>query len=263
MRVLDPDQKYASKSLLPMHGRRVLDWQLDALCNSSLVGEIFLIGLTKEEFPFSKKVSYIPFPTTTTILEKILRGSEIIRQENPDLDHLIICTGDVPGMTAESINLFLETITKNKDIDVLISGVPEDITEEYFPEHNRVVARFSDRDIYPGEMLALRHTIIPVLKKEINQLSVTRRQFNRRSDTSKLMPLMRYLAKKPRLWLIIIRYLTGCLSVRALEKDISQIYQMEFRTVIIPDPGFGMDLDLPEDFQRLTEFIARTKLQKV
>ena len=263
MRVLDPDGKYPSKSLLPMHGRRVLDWELDAFCDSPSVGEIYLIGLSAEDFPCPHKLSFIPISTTTTILEKIVQGSEVVMKDHPGYEHLIISTGDVPGMSTAAVELFFDALRNNQDTDVLISGVPEEITLEFFPEHGRVVGRFKDHNIYPGEMMAFRHSIIPVLKNEIDQLSIRRRQFNRRSDTSRLIPVMKYLAKRPRLWIMILRYLSRNISVEEMEKTLSRVYHMKLKSVIIPDPGFGMDLDLPEDYQKLSDYLKVIKIQEV
>jgi hypothetical protein len=260
LQVLDPEGKFVSKALIPMHGKRVLDWQLDALCNSEYVGDIYLIGLKPEEYPCPEKITYIPAELTSTILEKITIGSDYIHKDHPDLHHLIVSTGDAPGMTTDSVDLFFQDLYQNLDVDILISGVPEDITKEIFPEHGRVVGRFKDQDIYPGEMLAFRHTMISKLKDEIDQLTVRRRQFNRREDTSRLGPVMRYLAKRPKLWLLIMKYLTGNLSVADLENTLSRVYGMKMKTVIIPDPGFGMDMDLPEDYEKLSDYVEKTKI---
>jgi NDP-sugar pyrophosphorylase family protein len=263
LEVHDPEGIYPSKSMLPMHGKRVLDWQLESMCDSPYVGEIYLIGLSPDEFPCPQKLNYISAERTTTILEKIILGSQIIIDKYPELDHLIICTGDVPGISTESINKFFMKLDQNIDADLLLSAVPEDITLLEFPEHGRVVGRFKDQAIYPGEMLAFRHTIIPTLMDEIDQLTERRRQFNRRSDTSKLIPVMRYLARKPGLWMLILKYLVGKLSVGQMESILSRVYGMKLKAIIISDPGFGMDMDLPEDYQKLADYVLKTKLQTI
>jgi len=74
---------------------------------------------------------------------------------------------------------------------------------------------------------------------------------------------LRYLARKPGLWLMIIKYLRGILTVEELENILSKIYKMNIKTAIIPDPGFGMDLDLPEDYQKLSDYIKLTKLSSI
>ena len=122
------------------------------------------------------------------------------------------------------------------------------------------MGHFKDQAIYPGEFLAFKHSIIPTLLDEIDQLTERRRQFNRRSDTSKLIPVMRYLAKKPRLWMLIIKYLFGKLSVGETESILSRVYKMKLKVITISDPGFGMDMDLPEDYQKLSDFVLKTKI---
>jgi len=216
LRVHDPEGKYPSKALLPMLGKRVIDWQLEALQASSYVGEIYLLGLTQSDYPIKEPIQHIPIDTTSTIMEKISAGSKVISKNYPDLKHIIISTGDTPAITTKSIDLFFRELIQHSDADVLLTGVPEDITLEVFPDHGRVVGRFKDQDIYLGEMFALRYDILPVLEEEIDQLATRRRQINRRANTSKFGPILRYLARKPGLWLMIIKYLRGTLTLSSL-----------------------------------------------
>ncbi|MEE9599193.1 MAG: hypothetical protein V3V66_01915, partial [Anaerolineales bacterium] len=108
LEIHDPEGKYPSKVLLPMHGKRVLDWQIESMSKSPYIGEIFLIGLSPDEFPYPKKLNFISIEKTTTILEKIILGSQIIIDKYPELVHLIFCTGDIPGISTESINDFFK-----------------------------------------------------------------------------------------------------------------------------------------------------------
>ncbi len=263
LEVHDPDGIYPSKSMLPMHGKRVLDWQLESMCKSPYVGEIYLIGLSPDEFPCHQKLNFISAERTTTILEKIVLGSQTIIAKYPELDHLIFCTGDVPGISTDSINNFFNELNQNIDADVLLSAVPEDIISQEFPEHRRIVGRFKDLSIIIGEMVALKHTIISPLVVEINQLTELRNQFVHMSDTSKRMLVMRYLARKPRLWILILKYLLGSLSIDEVEIILSRVYGIKLKITIISDPGIGMDMDFPEDYQKLSDYVLRTKLQMI
>ena len=262
LEVLDPDGKYPSKVLLPMHGKRVMDWHLEALFASEYVDEVYLIGLRPEEFPSSENITFIPCELTSTVLEKITTGAKYLQGKYPEHEHLIVSTGDAPGILSESIDTFIETLIEDQDIDVLLAGAPEDGILEVFPEHGRVLGKFKEQSVTPGELMAYRYSILPKLKDEIEQLTVRRREFNRRSDTSKLIPLMRYLAKNPRLWVLISKYLSGNLSISETENILSKAYNMKFRAVVINDPGFGMDMDLPEDYQKLTDYVEKIKILK-
>jgi hypothetical protein len=263
LEVHDPEGNYPSKSTLPMHGKRVLDWQLESMCKSPSIGEIYLIGLSPDEFPCPQKLNFISAGRTTTILEKIVLGSQTILAKYPELDHLIFCTGDVPGISTDSINDFFKELNQNIGADVLLSAVPEDITSQEFPEHGRIVGRFKDLSIIIGEMVALKHTIIPPLVVQINQLTELRSQFIHMSDTSKRMLVMRYLVTKPRLWILILKYLLGSLSIEEVEIILSRVYGIKLKITIISDPGIGMDMDLPEDYQKLSDYVLRTKLQMI
>ena len=110
-------------------------------------------------------------------------------------------------------------------------------------------------------MYVFRHKIIPIIEDEILQMTLKRRQFDRQKDTSKLVPVFKYLGRKPRLWLLIIKYGLGLLSISELESILSRVYNLKMKAIIIPDPGFGMDLDLPEDYESISEYIKMTKIQ--
>ena len=261
MKVLDPEGLLPSKALLPMAGKRVLDWQLDAMIESPDISDIYLIGLSPDEFPSDLDLKYIQYERNSSILEKIKYGSLILQKAYPDLDHVIVCSGDAPGVTTSSINQFFDIFRQNLDADLLIGVVPEDITLKFFPNHRRVIGKFKDMSVYPGEMYVFRHKIIPVIEGEILQMTLKRRQFDRQKDTSKLVPVLKYLGRKPRLWLLIIKYGLGLLSISELESILSKVYNLKMKAIIIPDPGFGMDLDLPEDYESITEYIKMTKVQ--
>ena len=261
MKVLDPQGLLPSKALLPMAGKRVLDWQLDAMIESPDISDIYLIGLSPDEFPSDLDLKYIKYERNSSILEKIKYGSLILQKVYPDLEHIIICSGDAPGVTTNSIDLFFDILHQNHDADFLIGVVPEDITLKFFPNHRRVIGKFKDLSVYPGEMYVFRHKIIPVIEDEILQMTLKRRQFDRQKDTSKLVPVLKYLGRKPRLWLLIIKYGLGLLSISELESILSRVYNLKMKAIIIPDPGFGMDLDLPEDYESISEYIKMTKIQ--
>ena len=263
MKIHDPQGKLPSKALLPMAGKRVLDWQLEALIESPDISEIYLIGLTQEEFPSDLDIKYIPHERNSSILEKIKFGSDFIQEIHPDLQHIVVCSGDAPGMTVESIAKFFVDMRQNLDADFMIGVVPEKITLKFFPEHNRVIGKFKEISVYPGELYVFRYEIIPILEDEIRQLTIKRRQFDRQKDTSKLLPVLTYLAKKPQLWYLIIKYSLGRLSIAELESILTSVYGLKMKAIVVPDPGFGMDLDLPEDYERITEYIKKTKFQAV
>jgi hypothetical protein len=93
----------------------------------------------------------------------------------------------------------------------------------------------------------------------IDDLARIRRRFNRSNSRVSLGPLLRYLAGKPILWGLILRYLAGKLTIPQTEAMLSTALGMQIRGVIIEDPGFGMDLDRPEDYELLERYVRKIK----
>lgn len=277
LKVHDPDGKYPSKVLLPMLGKRVIDWQLEALLASSYVKEVYLIGLQAEDYPFDDNIHHIPLETTSTFQEKLTAGWDALSRIYPDLDHMVISTGDAPAITTKAIDQFFAALGQNRDADGLIITVPEELMAKEFPEHVRRVGKFLDQNLYLGEMAAIRKNSIPVIRNELNQFTNWLRPFNSRYDTLKsgstlvylaknprlLLLICKYFAKRPRLCLLIVKYLSGRLSLADAEKILSKFLNLKIKVTIIPDVSIAMDMDLPEDYQKLSDYIERTKIPSV
>ncbi len=255
LQVLDPEGKYPSKALLPFLEKRVIDWQLEALNASPYVQNIYLLGLSADEAPFDFPVQYIPCQTTSSILGKIQTGLKYLREQGQEPDMIVVSTADTPGISTKSINTFFEILTRSQGYDAIITSVPIGITEEIFPDHGRVVAYLRDHHIYPGEMFGLTPKAIIKGKEVIGELTTRRRKLNREAKKISLGPILRYIARKPGLWVMILKYLLGKLSLAETEKSLSKAFSLQLKVVVIPDPGFGMDMDLPEDYERLKAYV--------
>lgn len=59
MKVLDPD-KYPIKGLLPFLGKRIVDWQIEALASPPYVQKIYLLCLCEEQASSIVAAQYIP-----------------------------------------------------------------------------------------------------------------------------------------------------------------------------------------------------------
>lgn len=260
LRELDPHGKVPSKALLPFLGKRVVDWQLEALHSSPYVEDIYLLGLTPEMAQFDFPVHYIPCETTSSLPEKLRTGMRFLQKQYPSLDVFIVSTSDTPAISAQAIDSFFKQCLAMMPFDAVISGVPIQTTQQFFPDHHRVVAYLRDHHLYPGEMFALTSKALQKGDKLIRALSVRRRNFNRRAKQVSLGPILRYIARKPPLWVLIIKYLLGQLNLEEAQRSLSKAFGLRLKVAIVDDPGFGMDMDLPEDYKSLEAYVRKTKL---
>lgn len=255
LQVVDAEGKYKSKALLPFLGKRLIDWQLEALNNSPYVEGLYLIGLSEIDAQFDFPVHYVPIETSSEFLDKLLTGLDFLSSQGKDPELVVISTCDTPGIRLEDIDLFFEQLNTRDGEEFLLSLVPEDLIEAVFPGSRRVVMRFRDYQLVPGEMYALSPRAIQLGKDLISGISQRRRQINRQSHRINPTPVIRLLAKNPHMWGIILKYLLKTATLADAERAITRSFDCKSKAVIIPDAGFGMDMDLPEDYERLEAYV--------
>lgn len=260
MAVLDPEGKYKSKALLPFLGRRLIDWQLEELRRSPYAADLYLIGLGAEDAAFDFPVHYVPVASNAPFADKLAAGLDYleVQGENPDL--IVISSCDTPGIRTAEINAFFEALAACGGVEFAISLVPEDVIEAEFPGSGRVVARFRDGPVIPGELYALSPRAIRVGGEVIRELSQRRRQIDRQKRKIGMGPILRFVARRPRTWGLLAKYALGTATLADAERGFGAAFGCPTRGVIISDAGFGMDMDLPEDYARLEAFVRRTKL---
>ena len=260
LQVLDPAGNYKSKALLPFLGKSLIEWQLEALSRSPYIEGLYLLGLTEKDILFDFHVHYVPVSTTSKFADKLLAGLEYLSVLGKNPNMIIISSCDAPGIQTSDINQFFEELAHHNDDDFVLSLVPEEVIEAAFPSSRRVVMRFRDHKVVPGELYALSPQAIRIGYKLITSISQRRRQINRKVIKINAGPIIRLLAQNPHMWQIIIKYLIGKASMADAERAFSKAFDGKTRGVIIPNAGFGMDMDLPEDYARLEKFVQKIKM---
>lgn len=260
MMALDPQEHYKVKALLPFLGKRLIDWQLEELRKSPYVEGLYLIGVSEEDIRFDYPVHYVPAETTSGFADKLIAGMAYLNALGMAPDQVVVSSSDAPAIKVGEINTFFEALNKNQPCDFFVSLVPEEIAEKEFPKSGRAVARFCDHHVFPGELYVLSPKAIAVQKDVIEELGQRRRKINRNKKKVSLGPMIRFVAKRPKTWVMIIKYLLGRATLADGEKALSKAFNLVIRTVVIPDVGFGMDMDLPEDYERLKAYVKKTKV---
>jgi CTP:molybdopterin cytidylyltransferase MocA len=260
MKVLDPEGHYAVKALLPFLGKRIIDWQLEALAASPYVSDIYLLGLCEELATFDLPVEYIPTDVTTDFAEKLVRGLAYVKQKGRDPPMIVISSSDAPAVTYQHVDLFISHLVELQDYDFVIAIVPEAIAEKAFPRTGRVVARFRDHQVFPGELYALSQRAIEQGHAIISELNKRRRMINRQARKISLGPVIRLIARQPKTWPLLTKFLLGKATLADGERAVSLAFSCKTKSVLIEDAGFGMDIDLPEDYMRLQRYM-QTRMQ--
>ena len=257
---IDPEGKYKAKALLPFLGKRLIDWQLEELQKSPYVDVLYLIGLSEEDARFDYPVQYVPAETISDFDDKLIKGLNYLEAQGQQPELIVISSCDAPGIRVEHINRFFELLNQYNSHDFILSLVPEAIGEKEFPHCKRVVARFRGCHVFPGELMALSPRAIRLQQQVIRELSNRRRQINREARKISMGPMLRFVGQRPRTWLMILKYMLGSATLEDAERAVSAAFDCKTKGLIIPDAGFGMDMDLPEDYHRLKDYVMRIKM---
>ncbi|MHA1223266.1 MAG: hypothetical protein ACTSSG_08710, partial [Candidatus Heimdallarchaeaceae archaeon] len=184
--------------------------------------------------------------------QKLEVALDYLETKEEKREPVIICTSDCPGISVESLDTFLQFVEKNKDLDFILSLVREEVISKEFPDSMRAVARLKDINAIQGELMSFSSKVIKHYKEVIDSFTKIRRQRS-------FMSMVKYVARRPSSWSKVIKILVGRATLEDAILGFNRAFRLKARTVIIDDPGLGMDLDLPEDYDKLVNYVKKIK----
>ncbi len=250
---LDPEEKYKGKCLLPLLGKPVVQWVVDELVQSKYIEGIYSLGVSREDIDFGDKVEYVPVDFFADLSEKWLAGYEYLKAQGKEFDDYVICQADTPGMTIEKIEEFFEKLTKMEGYDFIQSLVPYELSKKWFPDAGRVTGNFRDHHIFPGEMLTFSAYAITEGKKIIDDISRLRRKRS-------FWAVAWYVFRNPRTWSKMLKIVFKIAKLDDAIRVLEIAFNMKMGYIFIDDLGFGLDMDVPQNYEQLEEYMMKTKL---
>jgi NDP-sugar pyrophosphorylase family protein len=252
MEVLDPEEKYKSKILLPMLGKPIIQWVLDELLKSQFVEKIYVVGLKEEDVELKGDVEFIPIETASNFIVKAKEGLEYLKKKGEVPEKIVFVNADAPGIDVKGIDSFYSQLQKYEKYDVLLSAVEQEIVELAFPDAKKA-AKFRDYNLVQGEMQAVSPRIIEEQGDMVKEFSNRRKQ-------RPFTVMLRLVARAPRSWYRILKFMLKVAKVRDAIIGFEIIFKCKADVILVEDPGFGMDMDLPEDYEILKKYVEQTKI---
>lgn len=229
------------KSLVPVAGKPMIWHVVNAFIRSGRVGEIVIIGLGSEHgLDFGVPVHYVPNQPSLWASQNA--GVRRLREINP-ADRLIIgTTADIPLLTGEIVNHFIDQC-QPYDRGLYWGIVPESVMITGFPDSKRSYlplreGRFCSGDLYLGKL------------STAEQVQAKMRGFieNRKSVVRQLLIL------GPG---VILRFLFRRLALDDLLSVVQRALGITGGPVILPFAEAGMDVDKPFQWEQVKEYLVR------
>jgi hypothetical protein len=228
----DPLTEYTqgkSKALIPIAGKPMIAHVVDALAASRYVKHFVIVALDPTaDVQFPVPIEYVP--DAGDIIGNAEAGLQYALSHYPDLDAVLLCTSDLPTITAPIVDALIEECFKT-DHDLYYSVVERSVMEGRFPESRRSYVHLREGDFAGGDLLLIRPSI-----------SIGQRDLWHSLGAARKNPLRQ--ARLVGLGLFL-RLLTRRLSLSDAERRVSQVLNIRGRVIPFPYAEVGMDVDKP------------------
>ncbi len=215
------------KALIPLAGKPIIQWIVDAFSACPGIGDLVIVGLPPETpIQSSHKLHFLP--DQGDMILNIRSGLEGLRKIAPDDEYTLLCAGDIPALSSKMIIWMLNALP-GLEADLVYTIVERNVMESAFPDSNRTYLKLKDKEVCGGDIFAIR------LDRRIQELPIWEDLVAARKKPLKQAAIFGF----DTLFLILTRQIT----VSQLEQKLSGKLGLTARTLSTPYAEMGMDVD--------------------
>jgi molybdopterin-guanine dinucleotide biosynthesis protein A len=227
------------KALLPVAGKPMAQWVLDALAAAQHVRRVFVVGL-EGGLRFPRTINYLP--NQGGFLDNILLGARTLLESEPQVPNFLLISSDIPAVTGPQIDWVIEQ-TFDSQHEFFYCVLEREVMEDLFPGCRRTFFRFRDRVVCGGDLAVIGMSIFSKDSGVWHKLTEARKS---RWKTAAIIGFDVLL-------LFLLRLLTIDTAVRAASRRIG----IRGTVLFCPYPEVGMDVDKPFQLDIVNEFLDR------
>jgi len=223
--VIDPlcaQAGIARKAVIPINGRPMIDYVLEALENAGLKTPYHVSGF---DAAYDKRLSQSPSGAgpADSAASALSAGINF---------PCVITTADHPLLTAEVLNHFIKDARKT-GADVCVGFADKGVIQPAYPNVKRTYLNFSDRSVSGCNLFHIK-----------NQQGLAAIEFWKQAQHLRKRPLK--LARRLG-WGVLFNYLFGRLSLADAFDYASKRLGITARPILIPIAEAAIDVDKPSD----------------
>lgn len=224
--IIDP--AIAVKGLVPVAGKPMVEWVVDALKAADSIADISVVVPTAENLgPWADKVDKLVV-SRRSFIDNLVAGVDAFRNDR----HVLVTTGDVPALTPEAVDDFV-TRSLEQGADVSYPLVRKEDMQRQFPGSERTFIRIEGGAVTGGNMMVLSPDVV-YRNRDIGQ-----RLFDTRKSPVRMAKVIGVG--------FILKLLTGRLKPSDVESKMEQLLGGHCVAVYTPHASIGADVDKPID----------------
>ena len=224
--VIDPTVHV--KGFVPIAGRPMIEWVVEAMRSASTIAEIAVVVPTDEGLgSWSAMVDHIVV-SDASFIDNAIAGANVFGTDR----HVLASTGDLPALTPEAIDDYVtRSLASGADFSYPLVRAAD--MEAQFPGSQRTYVKVAGGEVTGGNMMLLSPQLVQ-RNREMGQ---------RLFETRKSPVAMARVIGIP----FIFKYLTGRLRVDDVERKMEQLLGAKCAAIYTEYASIGADVDKPID----------------
>lgn len=221
------------KSMLPIVGKPMVQWVLDALSGASLVEDVVLIGIDDIAGLSCSKTLHT-LKDEGSLMGNIKQGATFLKELHPQETHLLSVSADIPTITPAIIDTSVKEFQKAA-VDIYYSVVERSVMEKRFPGSKRTYIKMKDGEICGGDLNAFSK------EAALNPAGLWAELIKTRKSPLKQAALIGYGT--------LLRIMLGQLTLDHAAERVCARLGITGKAVRTPFAEIGMDVDKPFQFE--------------
>jgi GTP:adenosylcobinamide-phosphate guanylyltransferase len=232
------------KVLLPIEGKPIIQWVVDALNGSGEVDKIIIVGLPSDT-PIRAKQKITFIESKNDLMLNIQAAAEKVVELDPACNDCFLVSGDIPGLTAEMVKWLAHKVRRSPPMDIHYTVVAKQVMESEFPGSKRTYTRMKDCEVSGGDCSVFNP------RMAIDPNARWRKLIDYRKSPVKQAALIGF----DTLFLLLI----GQLTLKEAERRVTRRLNICGEVVLAPYAGIAMDIDKAHQFEIMQKYLHERK----
>lgn len=227
-----------NKALLPIGGKPMADYIIEALRGSSFIDGIALIGdpdLLGDKLNLDRERDII-LEEDKEMVDNVIKGLDYFIDE----EKVLIITSDIPFISPEAIDHFIQASLESGG-NFTYPVIKEETIVGKYPDMKRTYLKLKEGRFTGGNMSLISPSIGPDL------YNMAKYMIENRKKPWKMVKILGggFLAQ----------LLVGALTIEKLENRLASLLAINPKAIITPYPEIGNDVDKVEDIEKAEKYL--------
>jgi CTP:molybdopterin cytidylyltransferase MocA len=223
-----------SKALLPVAGKPMAQWVLDALSGSERVGRIVVVGLAPGESALTSRKELLFVPNAGSMIANAVAGIKKILEHNPSAQKVVICSSDIPCLTGAMVDWMITTCLAS-DHEIYYGLISQADMERRFPGSRRSYFAIKEGRFCGSDIILASTRLAGHYHPAWNEIVGARKNILRQAG----------IIGFGTLWLM----LTHQMTIAEAERRAQTRLGVKGHILLDPYAETGMDVDKPRQYE--------------